>query len=292
MDFSETIEVKVIDRDDHFAVDSYFFAYFHNLTAALEQIRDAIRNYRLSNAVETGAPPTVMDTTAPRAPLTSDRSSGLSISESSQSVKTLGFRLPSIFRPFSDPTTPKSPSTAVASDLQSDDFTHVTRKTDSFVPITTSPTTIESSLPLAGPEAPPKHTQSLPVPEHTYPPSTSSSMLYPNHSLLSRESSSSWAVGVPSWLKGPRRVFGGSITPSTSTLTPTPVKEVYSSSVVSSPGPISRSSGLGDLTFSILETPDILPDQEITEKFRNAFAYDEKEVLLGCTFGHLIFGTF
>src|ERR1700733_684275 len=30
MDFSETIEVKVVDRD-HFTMDSYFFAYFHSL---------------------------------------------------------------------------------------------------------------------------------------------------------------------------------------------------------------------------------------------------------------------
>lgn len=69
---------------------------------------------------------------------------------------------------------------------------------------------------------------------------------------------------------------------STSTFNSSLVKEVYSSAT-SSLGPISRPSGGGDMTFSILETPDIKPDQETAEKFRAAFAYDEKEMLLGCT---------
>ena len=38
LDFSETIEVKVVDKGDSYSVDSYFFAYFHDLQAALEQI--------------------------------------------------------------------------------------------------------------------------------------------------------------------------------------------------------------------------------------------------------------
>ena len=49
MDFSETIEVKVIDAEDRIlsdAYDSYFFAYFHNMTGSLEQIRDAVRTYK------------------------------------------------------------------------------------------------------------------------------------------------------------------------------------------------------------------------------------------------------
>ncbi|KAF8912929.1 UDP-glucose:sterol glycosyltransferase [Gymnopilus junonius] len=285
MDFSETIEVKVVDKADHFAVDSYFFAYFHNLATALDQIRDAIRTYRLSNVAETGARPAVVDTTVPRSPLTPDRPSTSTISES-LSVKTAsGFRLPSIFRPFSDATTLKSSSIPITPDLQNDDFTHIMHKDDSFIPITTSPKPVSSSLPH---ESPPKHTQSLPVPEHTYPPSTSASVLYPNHSLLSRESNSSWAVGVPSWLKAPRRAFGVSAgTDSAALLAPSPVKEVYSPSVASSPGPVSRSSGLGDLAFSVLETPDMLPDQETAEKFRNAFAYDEKEALLGYFPGYI-----
>lgn len=45
---------------------------------------------------------------------------------------------------------------------------------------------------------------------------------------------------------------------------------------------------MGDLAFSILETPDIPIDADATEKFRTAFAYDEKETLLGCTFRVLL----
>lgn len=40
---------------------------------------------------------------------------------------------------------------------------------------------------------------------------------------------------------------------------------------------------MGDMVFSILETPEITVDADTTEKFRAAFAYDEKEILLGCT---------
>jgi hypothetical protein len=36
------------------------------------------------------------------------------------------------------------------------------------------------------------------------------------------------------------------------------------------------------MAFSILETPNISVDSEMTDKFRTAFAYDEKETLLGC----------
>ncbi|KDR85269.1 hypothetical protein GALMADRAFT_51808 [Galerina marginata CBS 339.88] len=293
MDFSETIEVKVVDKEDHFAVDSYFFAYFHSLPGALEQIRDAVRSYRSSNGAETGTPPIVLDTTFPRSPLTAERPNSIATTTSeSPSAKTMsGFRLSSIFRPFSD-TAVRGASAPTVSDLQSDDYTHVSRKVDSssFIPITTSPKPMTSPLPPHDLSASPTlySTQSLPPPEHTYPPSTSASTIYPNHSSLSRESTSSWAVGVPSWLKTPRRVFGVSTgTEPAPTLNSTPVKEIYSSSAVSSPGPISRPSGLGDMAFSVLETPDMLPEQEMADKFRAAFAYDEKESLLGYFPGYI-----
>lgn len=50
MDFSETIEVKVVDRD-HFAMDSYFFAYFHSLPEALTQIREVVHAFKEAHAV-------------------------------------------------------------------------------------------------------------------------------------------------------------------------------------------------------------------------------------------------
>ena len=65
MDFSETIEVKVIDKGDS-SVESYFFAYFHELQTALEQIRDAVRSSR--GITDSMTPPTVIDTTVSRSP--------------------------------------------------------------------------------------------------------------------------------------------------------------------------------------------------------------------------------
>jgi sterol 3beta-glucosyltransferase len=59
------------------------------------------------------------------------------------------------------------------------------------------------------------------------------------------------------------------------------VREMYSSATASSL-PSSRSM-MGDMVFSILETPETVVDADTTEKFRAAFAYDEKETLLGCT---------
>lgn len=288
MDFSETIEVKVVDKEDSFSVDSYFFAYFHDLPGALDQMRDAVRTHRMqSNTPEGKSPPVVLDTTVSRLPFAQERPTGTN-PEALSSKATSGFRLSSLFRPFSDTSTTKGTSVPPSSDFQNDDYTHISRKPDSssFIPVA-SPESIISPLPrhLQEQSDSPIHqsTQSIPTSDHTYPPSTSNSSIFPNKSSLSRDSSGSWGVGVPSWLKTPRKVLTSlSGTDSSVAFTTSPVKEVYSSAV-SSPGPISRSSGgLGDMAFSVLETPDILPDQEMTEKFRAAFAYDEKETLLGC----------
>jgi sterol 3beta-glucosyltransferase len=287
MDFSETIEVKVVDKEDNFALDSYFFAYFHDLTGALDQIRDAVRNHRSQSGVSEDKSPALLDTTVSRSPLAPERSN---IVESTASKATSGFRLSSIFRPFSDPPTPiKGTSTLAASELQSDDYTHVFRKPDSssFVPLSTSPKPMANMLSRPHDEllesSTVRSTQSLPPLEHTYPPSPSNSSIYPDHSSLSRDNNnSSWTVGVPSWLKSSKRVFGGSSgIESPTTFISTPVKEVYFSAA-SSPGPVSRSSGNGDMAFSVLETPELLLDQDTADKFRSAFAYDEKETLLGC----------
>ena len=288
MDFSETIEVKVVDKEDHFAIDSYFFAYFRDLSGALDQIRDAVRAYRTSRSLpENASLLPVLDTTVSRMTTTPDRTVH-TLPEVASPKATSGFRLASIFRPIADTLAVVNRASTSPSELQNDDYTHVSRKPDSssFIPITTSPKSMvdtpssqkpsELNLTL-------RHSaQTLPPPDHTYPPSTPSSSISPDYSYLSRDNSNSWAVGVPSWLKSSRRVFGpsiGSMDP-TATFNSTLVKEVYSS--VSSPASISRPSSGGDMTFSILETPDIKPDQETAEKFRAAFAYDEKETLLGC----------
>ena len=286
MDFSETIEVKVVDKEDNFSVDSYFFAYFQDLPGGLDQIRDAVRAHRSqAGAVENRSPPVVLDTTVPKTTLTNDRINA-NIQDSAKSTSS-GFRLSSLFRPFSDTSAIRVSSLPAPSDLQSEEYTHISRKPNSvsFVPVA-SPEITTSPLPQHPNESSDIPTgqsmQSLPVTDHTYPPSTSNSSILPNTSSLSRDSSGSWAVGVPSWLKTPRKAFTGSSTAdSSSVLNTTPVREIYSSPV-SSPGPASRSSGVGDMAFSVLESPDMFPDQEATDKFRAAFAYDAKETLLGC----------
>ena len=276
----------MVDKEDHLAIDSYFFAYFRDLPGALDQIRDAVRTYRTScNLPENASYPAVLDTTVSRIPITPDRTV-YTLSEAVSPKPTSGFRLASIFRPFTDTLASVNRTSTSPLELQNDDYTHISRKPDSssFIPITTSPKPIADApsprRPNEGSSTVRHSTQSLPPPDHTYPPSTPSSSISPNHSYLSRDNS--WSVGVPSWLKSTRRVFGPPLgMDSTATSNSTLVKEVYSSAA-SSPGPISFPSIGGEMAFSILETPDMRPDQETAEKFRTAFAYDEKETLLGC----------
>ncbi|KNZ79620.1 Sterol 3-beta-glucosyltransferase [Termitomyces sp. J132] len=278
MDFSETIEVKVFDKDEDSSVDSYFFAYFHDIPGALEHIRDAVRDYR-NQPDRPDFPPIVLDTTQSRLSVNPDRITSLP-SESNVTKSSSVFRLASLLRPLRT-TQASVPETSP----EAEDFTHVSRRPNSlsFVPITTSPKSIEG-LPETHRD---QTAQSLPnsASEHTYPPSTSNSHIDPDHPSLSRESSS-W-VGVPSWFKGTRRVFGGSSSSEQTTITTlASVRETYSSITATPSFPTTRSI-IGDLTFSILETPDIPVDVETTEKFRTAFAYDEKETLLGYFPGYL-----
>lgn len=86
MDFSETVEVKVVDRD-HFTMDSYFFAYFHNLPEALAQIREVVKAYKTGpganerTSMHAAVPhsstslvvPAVSDTTLQRSPSAASR---------------------------------------------------------------------------------------------------------------------------------------------------------------------------------------------------------------------------
>ncbi|KAG5648261.1 hypothetical protein DXG03_006219 [Asterophora parasitica] len=289
MDFSETIEVKVFDKEEHFSVDSYFFAYFHDLPGALEQIRDAVRANRI-HPDRSGTPQTLLDTTLPRHPVVPDRSISL-LTEGAVAKTTSGFRLTSLLRPFQETLGRSHDSQPTLTEAPSDmeDFTHISRrpKSSSFVPLSTSLKPVEG-LPETRPESAAKVQTTLPAThDHTYPPSTSVSPIDPNHPSLSRESTGSWGVGVPSWFKGPRRVFGN-LTSSEQTLAPRSagVREMYSSTAISPSLPNSRST-MGDLAFSILETPDIPVDAEATEKFRSAFAYDEKETLLGYFPGYI-----
>ncbi|KAJ6501660.1 glycosyltransferase family 1 protein [Mycena vitilis] len=286
MDFSETIEVKVFDKEEHFSVDSYFFAYFHDLASALDQIRDAVRAHRIQP--ERSSPQLVMDTTVARpapapAPGLPDRVQSLPNPEHSK-APTSSFSISSFLRPFQETISLARPSASTLSPTpESEGFTHISRRPDSssFIPTTSSP--------MSDSEHTTPHPRTPTAPEHTYPPSPSVYRNDPDHPLISESSGSAWSVGVPSWLRGPRRVFGGGsdaaaesspVVPSASC-----VREVYSGTTLPLPG--SRASGLGDLAFSVLQSPNVPIDPEMTEKFRTVFAYDEKETLLGYFPGYI-----
>lgn len=282
MDFSETIEVKVYDKEEQYSLDSYFFAYFRDMSAALEQIRDAARNYHILPTA--GFPQSVIDTT-PRSMPGSAIERSASVPTESMSPKTsTGFRLTSLLKPFSDniPFTRalQSPTTATA--MVEEEFTHVSKRANSssFIPVTASPISTDKA-PYPGPCNSRQEgiTAGKSPSGHTYPPST----LRP---IIDPEGNSSWTVGVPSWLRPSRRTFGSSVTSGSGLVGRSEVagvREIYSMA----PTP-TKSDGC-DLTFSIMESPETSVDAETIEKFRTAFAYDEKEDLLGCDYQLSVF---
>jgi sterol 3beta-glucosyltransferase len=280
MDFSETIEVKVFDKEEQYSIDSYFFAYFRNMSAALEQIRDAVRNYRILPTA--GNPQSVIDTTSRSMPGSAiERSASVPTESMSPKINT-GFRLTSLLKPFSDniPFTralQSSPTTAAPT--MEEEFTHVSKRANSssFIPITASPISTDQA-PYPGPCGSRQEDTiaGKSSSDHTYPPSTSL------RSIIDPEGNNSWTVGVPSWLKPPRRIFGSSLTSGTGSVGRSEVagvREIYSSMAHSPTKSIGH-----DMTFSIMESPETSVDAETIEKFRTAFAYDEKEDLLGCDY--------
>ena len=294
MDFSETIEVKVLEQEEQHSIDSYFFAYFQDLPEALDQIRDAVRSNR--SLPPMSAPAIVLDTTASRPPPVPepiDRTRSLPTAEPAKASG--GFRLTSFLRPFQDSSrTPTLP--APDRPDHNEDFTHISKRTSSsFVPLTTSPKPTEEQLPSSEIQtAQPVEASAsslTPTPsvlEHTYPPSTPTNELPPS-------TSSSWNVGMPGWLKGSsRRVLGttgssGSSYPSPLTTSSSigVVSEVYSPKMTSSMDSTTSGGEFGELAYSVLETPETAVDHEAIEKFRAAFAFDEKETLLGCEWWYL-----
>lgn len=309
MDFSETIEVKVFDKAEQYSVDSYFFAYFHDLPAALEQIRDAVRAYR--SIPGCSSPPSVLDTTATRTPLSpppsqtllppGDRSQSMPLPEQPQKqTSPSGFRFTSLLRPLQD--IPLSKAFQILEPDIGEDYTYISKRSgSSFVPVTATPSPRSPRSPRSRSRSPlpsePTSAELTPVASninHTYPPSTSSSLLGPQlTSSPTRDSSSTgtWSVGVPSWLKMPSRRLLTS--PFSSVIARTPVEHSASmpatssnagiSEVFSSGPALSASRTGGDFGFfSILEAPESMVDQETIDKFRSSFAFDDKEKLLGC----------
>ena len=180
MDFSETIEVKVVDRD-HFTMDSYFFAYFHSLPEALAQIHEVVHVYKqthppVASAAQPLTSPTltvprsssfasVSDTTLQRSPPAVSRlaagaganspsagSISLPMEEQHHTTSQSGFSLTSLLRP-SVPNLLKrtaSPLEITPQDraqLHQDpahDYTHVFTADTHASPIPSTPASISS----------------------------------------------------------------------------------------------------------------------------------------------------
>lgn len=297
MDFSETLEVKVIDKGSSYSVESYFFAYFQDLTLALEQIRDLVRSYKQSPtqvaAVE------VKDTTAVR--IASSIALGHPADKPINTAESKGssFKIVSLFKPFtSSDAVPNRTESPTPLDNQ-----HNSTEVDEALSMpqdesSSSVSTLHgrpASLPTVPPHPGlpsrtilPAHSKSAPegitttssCSDHTYPPPPS-----PGASPLTQGGQSgSWNMSVPSWLRVPgRRVFSSiNILPTSSTTTDQ-VQEVYS------PGSVDALGDNSNMGFSIIEAREAAGDPDVVAKFRSSFALDEKEALLGCMHDFLVY---
>jgi sterol 3beta-glucosyltransferase len=280
LDFRETIEVKVVDGIEDLAVDSYFFTYFHDISAALEQIRDAIARTRpfVPEAQEFPGAEQLIDTTVSR----SNSTSRTGTSEHNQTYpdapprSSSSFRLSALLRPFQEIPLGRVASSPGQQD-EHEEFTHVEKRDNSsFVPIAL-PTSPSDTSTNQGNEFLQSHTtrKAHTIPSsHTYPPFTSGESLA--QTTQEQSLATSW-VSVPSWLRMSRRSLGGSSGASNQqSAEAKAVTEVYSS------GTLASSQG-AELGYSVLETPDSAIDPEMIEKFQTLFAFDDKEKLFGCS---------
>jgi sterol 3beta-glucosyltransferase len=293
IDFRETIEVKVVDGSDDLAVDSYFFTYFHDISAALEQIRDAIASTRrfVPAAPQHFNSEQLIDTTVPRS-TSNYRAGPLEHAQAYPDAPTKSpsaFRLSALLRPFQELPLGRSTATPAQSD-EHEEFTHVEKRDNSsFVPIALPATPSDSpgANAVTDPTQSPLTLRSL-LPDnsilasHTYPPLTSPGEP-PAQAPQEPSLATSW-VSVPSWLRMSRRPsVGASGTvnqQSAAQRDGKAVTEVYSSGTQLSFG----SSHGTDLGYSVLDTPDSAIDAETVEKFQVSFAFDDKERLLGCMY--------
>jgi sterol 3beta-glucosyltransferase len=249
MDFSETVEIKVVDKEEN-CVDSYFFAYFHDIRVAVDQIRRAIE--RAKQHPDLAALETVKDTTSHRrsigAALTSHETSNLS--QSPPSTTTFGavrdkLTTPVRFlkKPATEPPRP-TPTSTVASESG---------------PIVSSSSRMSTS--------------SQPLPDHTYPPPL---VHHPVSQASESSAKTTWSVpvGVPNWLKNPSKYFFSSSPETTPTSLPGLQEEE---------DPITRlhSGDQSDFGFAMIDGLDSSAlDPTTIDKFRAAFAFDERETLL------------
>lgn len=285
LDFRETIEVKVVDGSEDLAVDSYFFTYFHDISAALEQIRDAVASTRpfVPEAQESLGAEQLIDTTASRS--TPASRTGSSESYPEVTPRPSSFRLSALLRPFQEIPLGRTVISPGQLD-EHEEFTHVEKRDNSsFVPVALPLPPSDTSGASHADEVSQDHAtlnarlsdNTIPS-SHTYPPFNS-----PSGSLVQTPQEQSLAtswVSVPSWLRMSRRSLGGASGAGNHQSTKA-VTEVYSSGTHQSIV-LSQSPG-AELGYSVLETPDSTIDPEIIEKFQASFAFDDKERLLGCS---------
>ena len=293
LDFRETIEVKVVDGSEDLAVDSYFFTYFHDISAALEQIRDAISSTRrfIPATPQHLNSEQLIDTTVPRSTSTSRPGSSehAPTYPDTQPKSSSTFRLSALLRPFQELPLGRAAASSVQPD-EHEEFTHVEKRDNSsFVPIALPATPSDSpgaNLATDSTQSPLSLRSHLSdnsiLASHTYPPLTSPGE--PSAQLPQEASLATSWVSVPSWLRMSRRPsVGASGTVNQQSATQRDgkaVTEVYSSgtqqSIGSSQGP--------DLGYSVLDAPDSTIDAETVDKFQASFAFDDKERLLGCMY--------
>ena len=284
LDFRETIEVKVVDGTEDLAVDSYFFTYFHDISAALEQIRDAVASTRpfVPESQEFLGAEQLIDTTAFR----STPASRTGSSESPEvAPRPSSFRLSALLRPFQEIPLGRTVTSPGQLD-EHEEFTHVEKRDNSsFVPVSlplppsdTSGASHADEVSQDHATLKARHSDDAIPSSHTYPPFNS-----PSESLVQTPQEQSLAtswVSVPSWLRMSRRSLGGASGAGNHQSTKA-VTEVYSSGTHQS---IASSQSQGaELGYSVLETPDSTIDPEIIEKFQASFAFDDKERLFGCS---------
>ncbi|KAG9015195.1 Sterol 3-beta-glucosyltransferase [Tulasnella sp. JGI-2019a] len=210
MEFSHMIEVKIQDKDEYFASDSYFFTYFQDLNEAVKQIKDALAHYRNTMAdtdvlSTTGgslipASTTIRDTTRAITVSTTGgeylRTSPLALSP--VSLPPVPAPAPSRFGGFtsllslSGRTTASSPASShtvlggEASGRKSEageDFTHINIADSQASPtpsksLRPDTATVDGGRTITGrggdPTTPtPQNIRSFPVTDHRYPPSSS-----------------------------------------------------------------------------------------------------------------------
>lgn len=259
MEFSETIEIKVVDKEEN-CVDSYFFAYFHDIGVAVEEIRSAVAAYRDA----TGSSPEILkDTTSHR--ISSGQALAAFVKEQEPVAESSGVTSTSTLSTMKGRLS--TPVSKLGSLLRPSTVSSTDSRPTSLHTVKSAPVTVSSETAAS--------TVSPQVLEHTYPPPT---LPHHNYSQLSEASSakSAWSVPVPSWLKNPSRHFFAT----SSELNSPDGERAAEISDIYSPGNANLAEQ-ADFGFAMLDGVDSAPpDPSTVEKFRAAFALDEKEVLI------------